>query len=349
MSRAGRSPFRRGADVPSPDRGRPPPVRHGRRARRDPHRLRAGASDESFLAAGQPPQPVRPGSPVAIIATGMVLVIVTRNIDLSVGSIVGVVSMTDRDPVLQRSSRPRSASTRRSAGSSRSPSGVGVGRPHRRLPRLPDRLRRDPVVHRDAGRAARLARRGLGHRGRLDDRPGRQVLRRRCSPAGPEGSIGGTGQLDRRPASGRRLVVRAVQQPAPAAPVRLPAAPDVGRGRARRRRRRRGPRLRARSRTPTSGRTGSSAEARRKTRRSSCHRAAIESRHPRADPRRHRRDARRDVHRPATAVRPRGLRARREPGRGRAGRHQHPLDRHEDVHPRWSPVRPSPARSRRPA
>jgi D-xylose transport system permease protein len=33
-------------------------------------------------------------APVAIIATGMVLVIVTRNIDLSVGSIVGVVSMT---------------------------------------------------------------------------------------------------------------------------------------------------------------------------------------------------------------------------------------------------------------
>jgi D-xylose transport system permease protein len=33
-------------------------------------------------------------TPVAIIATGMVLVIVTRQIDLSVGSIVGVVSMT---------------------------------------------------------------------------------------------------------------------------------------------------------------------------------------------------------------------------------------------------------------
>lgn len=33
-------------------------------------------------------------APVAIIATGMVLVIVSRNIDLSVGSIVGVVSMT---------------------------------------------------------------------------------------------------------------------------------------------------------------------------------------------------------------------------------------------------------------
>jgi D-xylose transport system permease protein len=33
-------------------------------------------------------------TPVAIIATGMVLVIVTRQIDLSVGSVVGVVSMT---------------------------------------------------------------------------------------------------------------------------------------------------------------------------------------------------------------------------------------------------------------
>ena len=33
-------------------------------------------------------------APVAIIATGMVLIIVTRNIDLSVGSVVGVVSMT---------------------------------------------------------------------------------------------------------------------------------------------------------------------------------------------------------------------------------------------------------------
>src|SRR5918992_3662838 len=31
---------------------------------------------------------------IAIIATGMVLVIVSRNIDLSVGSIVGVVAMT---------------------------------------------------------------------------------------------------------------------------------------------------------------------------------------------------------------------------------------------------------------
>jgi D-xylose transport system permease protein len=34
-------------------------------------------------------------APIAIIATGMVLVIVSRNIDLSVGSIVGVVAMTD--------------------------------------------------------------------------------------------------------------------------------------------------------------------------------------------------------------------------------------------------------------
>jgi D-xylose transport system permease protein len=37
---------------------------------------------------------VEQATPVAIIATGMVLVIVTREIDLSVGSVVGVVSMT---------------------------------------------------------------------------------------------------------------------------------------------------------------------------------------------------------------------------------------------------------------
>ena len=33
---------------------------------------------------------------MAIIATGMVLIIVSRNIDLSVGSIVGVVGDDDR-------------------------------------------------------------------------------------------------------------------------------------------------------------------------------------------------------------------------------------------------------------
>ena len=33
-------------------------------------------------------------SGVAIIATGMVLVIVSRNIDLSVGSLVGIIAMT---------------------------------------------------------------------------------------------------------------------------------------------------------------------------------------------------------------------------------------------------------------
>ena len=52
------------------------------------------ADDKSFL------QPINllnlavQAAPVAIIATGMVLVIVTRQIDISVGSIVGVVSMT---------------------------------------------------------------------------------------------------------------------------------------------------------------------------------------------------------------------------------------------------------------
>jgi D-xylose transport system permease protein len=52
------------------------------------------ASDKAFLTPVSLLNLSVQASPVAIIATGMVLVIVTRNIDLSVGSIVGVVSMT---------------------------------------------------------------------------------------------------------------------------------------------------------------------------------------------------------------------------------------------------------------
>jgi D-xylose transport system permease protein len=52
------------------------------------------ASDRAFLTPVSLLNLSIQASPVAIIATGMVLIIVTRNIDLSVGSIVGVVSMT---------------------------------------------------------------------------------------------------------------------------------------------------------------------------------------------------------------------------------------------------------------
>ena len=52
------------------------------------------ASDKAFLTPVGLLNLSVQASPVAIIATGMVLIIVTRNIDLSVGSVVGVVSMT---------------------------------------------------------------------------------------------------------------------------------------------------------------------------------------------------------------------------------------------------------------
>lgn len=52
------------------------------------------ASAPAFLTATSLRNLTIQAAPIAIIATGMVLVIVTRNIDLSVGSVVGVVSMT---------------------------------------------------------------------------------------------------------------------------------------------------------------------------------------------------------------------------------------------------------------
>ena len=58
---------------------------------------------------------------VAIIATGMVLVIVSRNIDLSVGSLVGVIGMTYA-VLMADVFRRRSVSTTPSAGSSPSSS-----------------------------------------------------------------------------------------------------------------------------------------------------------------------------------------------------------------------------------
>ena len=100
-------------------------------------------------------------SGTAIMATGMVLIIVSRNIDLSVGSIVGVVAMvyallqTDWLPAL----------------------GLGLDNPiqwivalllgarpgglHRRLPGLHHRLHRRPLLHRDARRPPLPARLGV--------------------------------------------------------------------------------------------------------------------------------------------------------------------------------------------
>ena len=68
------------------------------------------------------------GASVAIIATGMVLVIVSRNIDLSVGSLVGVIGMSLRRADGRCLPEHDRASTIRSAGSSPSRSGSASAR-----------------------------------------------------------------------------------------------------------------------------------------------------------------------------------------------------------------------------
>ena len=100
-------------------------------------------------------------SGTAIMATGMVLVIVSRNIDLSVGSIVGVVAMvyallqTEWLPAIGLGlDNPFQWIVALALG--RRPRGL-----HRWLPGLHHRLRRRPVLHRHARRPALPARLGL--------------------------------------------------------------------------------------------------------------------------------------------------------------------------------------------
>ena len=114
---------------------------------------------------------------VAIMATGMVLIIVSRNIDLSIGSSSALTGMTMA--MLQAEWIPKAF-------------GLGFdqpwtwivdpgrrARPRRRssaAPGLRHRLRRRAVVHRHARRAARLARPRLPARAGPDDRPARHDL-----------------------------------------------------------------------------------------------------------------------------------------------------------------------------
>ena len=63
------------------------------------------------------------------MATGMVLIIVSRNIDLSVGSMLGFVGYTMAMVQAEWIPRPSgSGSITRTRGSSRSSSGIAVGR-----------------------------------------------------------------------------------------------------------------------------------------------------------------------------------------------------------------------------
>ena len=96
---------------------------------------------------------------IAIMATGMVLIIVSRNIDLSVGSLLGFLGYTMAMVQVQWIPNAlTSASISPTPGSSHWPSAWPCGAADRRVPGQHHRLRRRPVVHRHAGWISRLAR-----------------------------------------------------------------------------------------------------------------------------------------------------------------------------------------------
>ena len=100
-------------------------------------------------------------SVVAIMATGMVLVIVSRHIDLSVGSMMGLGGhVRGRVPGLGVSGRRRLQLDRHAAHLH------CVRRAAGRVPGILDRLSRAAVVHRHAGRPARVAGRVVAHQRR---------------------------------------------------------------------------------------------------------------------------------------------------------------------------------------
>ena len=176
---------------------------------------------------------------VAVMATGMVLIIVSRNIDLSIGSILGFTGMVMA--LMQAEWLPAARSRLQSpAHLDHRP---GCRRHRRRGDRRPagraDRLRRHPLVHRHPRRAARLARLRVDPRLRADDRPARCHL-----PAAGRWAqgIGRSHHLvgHRRPRR-RRTHLRALQRSETSTPIRLPGPADVGRGHDRRGRQRRRP------------------------------------------------------------------------------------------------------------
>ena len=120
-----------------------------------PRRFRAACSSRratSGTCRSRPPS-------VAIMATGMVLVIVTRNIDLSVGSMLGFIGMVMG--VAAGRSLPRLLGFEHPATWILTPGGRLVRGVIGAVPGLDDRLSGDPLLHRDARRPAGLARRRL--------------------------------------------------------------------------------------------------------------------------------------------------------------------------------------------
>ena len=165
-------------------------------------------------------------SSIAIMATGMVLVIVMRHIDLSVGSIIGFVStiigvaQVHILPVYLGLDNPAiwiiavvdRASARRG---------------DRRLSRLARRLSRHSRLHRHARRPVVLARRGMVG----DDRPDHRAARRPLRSHGRRSAW-----LDRRhgelgalPARLRGHRFQSLRRAPEAGALPFPAAADVGR------------------------------------------------------------------------------------------------------------------------
>ena len=168
-------------------------------------------------------------SGIAIIATGMVMVIVSRNIDLSVGSLVGFIAMTyallmtDWMPNILGIGADFPFRWVIALGL-----GVALGAAHRRLPGLHHRLHRRALVHRHPGRPALDPRASSGTSRAAPPSPGLDPSFQLIG-GGAQGSLGGTLTWVARHRRLRRDHRAARQQPPAAPAVRLPAAARCGR------------------------------------------------------------------------------------------------------------------------
>ncbi len=325
-----------------------PPAGDGRRPGRDlallQHPVAAGTSSPRATCGTCPSRARRSRS----WPPGMVLIIVSRNIDLSVGSMLGFIGYTMAmvqvnwlPNVLGVSYHELVHLGRRDPRRPRDRRGDGD---HHRLHR---RVRRRSVLHRHSRRPPRRG--AASSSGTPRARPSPRSTRTSSSSAeGPRGrsadvAAGSSGILACVAASSYTLL----GQPAPEEAVRLPRPRDVGRDRRRRRRR-------ARSSSPRSGsRTvlvaGGAGDPVRPGSRD--HRAPGRPDHPHG----HRQPRRRhlgvglvdDEPRDPPPLRAIRVRDRRQPGRGRARRHQHPPDDHAHVHPHGRSSRRSARPSRR--
>ena len=259
-------------------------------------------------------------SSIAIMATGMVLIIVMRHIDLSVGSIIGFVStiigvaQVHILPVYLGLDNP-------AIWVIAVVDCFGDRRGDRRLSRLARRLCRHSGLHRHPRRAIVLARRGVVGDDRPDDRAARRPLR--ADGRGPARLDRGDGELGAGRARLRRHRVRPLRRPSEAGAISFSATADVGRICDR------GRRLLCRpwrdcDRQRLSLARACRGEIRRRQQYPGAGRRPVHFdrlRDSGADRAGHRRGH--DVPRPADAVWPLRLRHRRQSGSRRARRHQH--------------------------